>query len=41
VVRGWYHDLSNGLLQDLTMTVASLADIARAIDLAIAAVQAR
>lgn len=41
VVHGWFYGLNDGLLQDLTMTVAGAADMATAFDKAVAAVHAR
>jgi carbonic anhydrase len=41
VVHGWVYGLHNGLLEDLTMTVASNADLAEAYQGALAAVRAR
>ena len=41
VVHGWFYGLHDGLLQDLTMTVAGAADMATAFDKAVAAVHAR
>jgi carbonic anhydrase len=41
VVHGWCYGLSNGLLQDLRMTVAGADDVNAAFDQAVAAVHAR
>ena len=41
VVHGWIYGLHNGLLDDLTMTVASADEIAPAYERALAAVRAR
>jgi carbonic anhydrase len=41
VVHGWCYGLSNGLLQDLRMTVAGADDVNAAFEQAIAAVRAR
>ena len=41
VVHGWFYGLSNGLLQDLNMTVGGAEDMAAAFDKALAAVHAR
>jgi carbonic anhydrase len=41
VVHGWVYDLQDGLLEDLTMTVAQSADLVTAYDKALAGVHAR
>ena len=41
VVHGWVYGLHNGLLEDLSMTVAEPADVAPAFERALAYVQAR
>jgi carbonic anhydrase len=41
VVHGFFYGLRNGLLEDLTMTVAQAADLVTAYDKALARVQAR
>jgi carbonic anhydrase len=41
VVHGWVYGLHNGLLEDLTMTVASSEDVLAAYERALAAVRAR
>ncbi|MEY4749344.1 MAG: carbonate dehydratase [Pseudomonadota bacterium] len=41
VIHGWVYGLHNGLLEDLRITVGSLADIDSAYDAALAALQAR
>ena len=41
VVHGWFYDLSNGLLQDLKMTVTGPPEMNETYDRAIAAVHAR
>ena len=41
VIHGWFYGLSNGLLQDLDMTVSNSAEMHQAYDRAIAAVRAR
>ena len=41
VVHGWFYDLQDGLLEDLTMTVAQSADLVTAYDKALAGVHAR
>ena len=41
VVHGWFYGLHNGLLEDLTMTVAQAADLVTAYDRALAGVKAR
>jgi len=41
VIHGWFYGLSNGLLQDLKMTVTGPGDMAETYERAIAAVQAR
>ncbi|HEX6361421.1 MAG TPA: carbonic anhydrase, partial [Albitalea sp.] len=41
VVHGWVYGLHNGLLEDLTMTVAGPEDVAPAYERALAAVRAR
>ena len=41
VVHGWVYGLHNGLLEDLTMTVRTGADVEPAYDRALAALQAR
>ena len=41
VVHGWVYGLSNGLLHDLSMTVAGSADVAQAYERALEAVHAR
>ena len=40
-MHGWFYGLSNGLLQDLKMTVAGPAEMNETYDRAIAAVHAR
>jgi len=40
-VHGWFYGLHNGLLEDLTMTVAQAADLVTAYDRALAGVKAR
>ena len=41
VVHGWVYGLHNGLLEDLTMTVRTAADVEPAYDRALVALQAR
>jgi carbonic anhydrase len=41
VVHGWVYGLHNGLLQDLSMTVDSLADVGPAYERALAAIRQR
>jgi carbonic anhydrase len=41
VIHGWVYGLHNGLLEDLRMTVSSLADIDAAYDTALSALQTR
>jgi len=41
VVHGWFYGLSNGLLQDLRMTVSGPAEMTETYERALAAVRAR
>ena len=41
VIHGWFYGLHNGLLEDLTMTVARPEDLSAVYDTAVAAVRAR